>query len=79
MYSQKVFVLQQTFSRHNIKQAFCLWLIENVRISTDVSSPQYKNKFFYIRLNENVHIPFLRKVYVLEKREKRGYIHQCDR
>ena len=25
-----------------------------VRISTDVSSPQYKNKFFYIRLNENV-------------------------
>ena len=54
MYSQKVFVLQQTFSRHNIKQAFCLWLIENVRISTDVSSPQYKNKFFYIRLNENV-------------------------
>ena len=30
MYSQKVFVLQQTFSRHNIKQAFCLWLIENV-------------------------------------------------
>ena len=25
-----------------------------VRISTDVSSPQYKNKSFYIRLNENV-------------------------
>ncbi len=28
-----------------------------VRFSTDVFSPQYKNKFFYIRLNENVPYP----------------------
>ena len=28
----QMFVFLQTFSRHNIKQAFCLWLNENVRL-----------------------------------------------
>ena len=37
--AKKTFVLQQAFSRHNIKQAFCLWLCENVRFTTGVFSP----------------------------------------
>ena len=38
------FVFLQTFSRHNIKQAFCLWLNENVQLTEDILLDRRRKK-----------------------------------
>ena len=51
--------LRSTFSRHNIKQAFCLWLIENVaKLNNLRASPVMQNMSEHVYYSEALKISY---------------------